>query len=267
MRNLSTTILMMTIPAALLAQAPPPLMPPDQLDQLVSRIALYPDPLLAQILAASTYPDQIADADMWANQHKYLHGDDLARAINEDHVPWDPSVQALLPFPDVLHMMAIDPTWTRQLGDQFLAQHDAVMDAVQVMRHSAYQYGYLRSNPHFAVVVSGPSIIINPLGAGLYYVPIYNPAVVFIAPRPGFVVGGAITFGIGISIGAAFAPWGWGTVRFGWATHEVIINNHPWARTFVNRGTYVHPYTVPRYAPARRVEGHRLEEHRHEGPR
>lgn len=264
MRNLSKTILIMTVPALLFAQAPPPLMPPDQLDQLVSRIALYHDPLLAQILSASTYPDQIQDADMWANQHKYLKGDDLARAINEDHVPWDPSVQALLPFPDVLHTMAIDPGWTQQLGDQFLAQRDAVMDAVQRERHRAYQYGYLRSSPHFAVVVSGPSIIINPVGAGMYYVPVYNPAVVFVAPHPGFVVGGAITFGAGIAIGAAFAPWGWGGVRFGWGTHEMFINNHPWGRTFVNRGTYVHPYAVPRYAPERRAESHRLEEHRHE---
>ena len=261
------TLLLLVVPAALFAQAPPPLMGPGQLDNLVSRIALYPDPLLAQILAAATYPDQITDADMWANQHRYLHGDDLARAINEDHVPWDPSVQALLPFPEVLHTMAIDMPWTQQLGDQFLAQRDAVMDAVQRMRHRAYQYGYLRSNPRFAVVVSGPSIIINPIGAGMYYVPVYNPGVVFVAPRPGFFAGGAITFGAGISIGAAFAPWGWGAGRFGWGAHEVIVNNHPWGRTYGNRATYVHPYEVPRYAPARRVEGHRLEEHRHDGRR
>jgi len=241
-------------------------MGPGQLDRLVSRIALYPDPLLAQVLAAATYSDQIYDADMWANQHRYLHGDELARAIEQDRVPWDPSVQALLPFPEVLHMMASDPGWTRDLGDQFLAQRDAVMDAVQRMRHRAYQYGYLRSNPHFAVI-GGPSIVINPVGAGLYYVPVYDPVVVFAPPRPGFVVAGAIGFGVGISLGAAFAPWGWGAARFGWGAHEVIINNRPWVRTYVNRGTYVHPYTVPRYEPSRRVEGHRLEEHHHDDRR
>lgn len=266
MRYFSPAILLLTVPAALLAQAPPPLLGPGQLDQLVSRIALYPDPLLAQLLAAATYSDQIPDADMWANEHRYLHGDELARAINEDHVPWDPSVQALLPFPEVLHLMASDPGWTRELGDQFLSQRDAVMDAVQRMRHRAYQYGYLRSNPHLSVFVSGPSIVINPLG-GLYYVPVYNPGVVFAAPRAGFFVGGALTFGVGIGIGAAFAPWGWGAARFGWGAHEVILNNHPWVRTYSNRAAYVHPYTVPRYQPARRVEGHRLEEHRHEGGR
>jgi hypothetical protein len=260
MCNITKAIFMLGVPVLVLAQ--PPLLGPRQLDELVSRIALYPDPLLAQVLAAATYSDQIPDADMWANQHRYLHGEELARAISEDHLPWDPSVQALLPFPEVLHMMAIDPEWTRELGDQFLAQREAVMDAVQRMRHRAYEYGYLRSNPHFSVVVSGPSIVINPVG--VYYVPVYNPGVVFVAPRPGFFLGGAITFGAGVTIGGAFAPWGWGGVRFGWVDHEVIVNNHPWTRTYVNRTTYVHPYSVPRYEPARRVEGHRLEEHRHE---
>ena len=263
MRSLTLTMLMIAMPVAVLAQGPP-LMGRGQLDELVSRIALYPDPLLAQIFAAATYPDQIQDADMWANQHRYLHGDELARAINEDRLPWDPSVQALLPFPEVLHRMAIEPNWTRQLGDQFLAQREEVMDAVQRMRHRAYQYGYLRSNPHFAVVVAGPSIVINPVGAGYYYVPVYNPGVVYVAPRPGFFVGGAITFGAGISIGAAFAPWGWGGGRFGWDRHEVFVNNHVWERAYVNRSTYVHPYEVPRYQPARRMEGHRLEEHHHD---
>src|SRR5579862_3579607 len=141
MRRFRTFLLTAVSAAFVLAQ--PPLMGPGQLDQLVSRIALYPDPLLAQVLAAATYPDQIYDADMWANQHRYLRGDDLARAINEDHLPFDPSVQALLPFPEVLHMMASDPNWTRDLGDQFLGQREAVMDAVQRMRHQAYQFGYL----------------------------------------------------------------------------------------------------------------------------
>ena len=93
-------------------QAPtqaPPSYPPDQLDKLVSRIALYPDPLLAQVLAAATFPDQVPDAAKWADEHHYLRGDELANAINADHLPWDPSVQALLPFPRVLDMMASDP--------------------------------------------------------------------------------------------------------------------------------------------------------------
>jgi len=86
----------------------PPTFSPEQLDQLVARIALYPDPLLAQLLAAATYPDQIPDAADWADQHHYLQGQDLANAIYDDQLPWDPSVQALLPFPSVLDMMASD---------------------------------------------------------------------------------------------------------------------------------------------------------------
>lgn len=257
--NILAVLTMAGIPAMVMAQGPP-MMPPPQLEQLVQRIALYPDPLLAQVLAAATYADQIPDADMWANQHKYLRGDELARAINEDHLPFDPSVQSLLPFPQVLHMMASDPGWTHQLGDAFLSQRGDVMEAVQRDRRRAYDYGYLRSNPHFGVVL-GPQIIINPIGS-MYYVPIYNPGVVFYAPRPGYFAGGAITFGAGFAIGAAFAPWGWGASRFDWGHRTVFINNREWSRTYVNRGAYSHPYAgVQRYQRAGRVEGHRLEPH------
>jgi Protein of unknown function (DUF3300) len=93
---------------------PPPMLPPGELDRLVSRIALYPDPLLAQVLAAATYMDEIPEAARWADEHSYLHGDALARAISEDQLPWDPSVQALLPFPSVLDIMARDVVWTSQ---------------------------------------------------------------------------------------------------------------------------------------------------------
>jgi len=101
--------------------APPPQFTPDQLDNMVSRIALYPDPLLAQVLAAATFPDQIPDAARWADQHHYLQGQALASAIQGDQLPWDPSVQALLPFPSVLGMMASDMRWTSDLGNAFLA--------------------------------------------------------------------------------------------------------------------------------------------------
>src|SRR5580704_18494368 len=95
---------------------PPPTRPPVELDQLVARIALYPDPLVAQILAGATYPDQIPDAARWADQHHYLTGQALANAIQGDQLPWDPSVQALLPFPSVLGTMASDMNWTTDLG-------------------------------------------------------------------------------------------------------------------------------------------------------
>jgi len=224
------------------AQAPPSYTPA-QLDQLVSRIALYPDPLMAQVLAAATYPDQIPDAAQWADQHHYLTGDDLSHAITEDHLTWDASVQALLPFPSVLEMMASDMNWTSELGNAFLAQHDDVMDAVQRMRKKARKYGYLQSNAQVAVV-PGPYITIMPVNPAFVVVPVYNPMVVFAAPAPGFVVGGAIGWGFGVSVGFAFQPWGWGTTRIVWASHGVFIAGALWGRTWANRATYVHHYAA-----------------------
>ena len=238
---------------------PPPAYPPGQLEQLVSRIALYPDPLLAQVLAAATFPDQIPDAARWADQHHYLTGDALAGAISGDRLPWDPSVQALLPFPSVLDMMASDMNWTQQIGNAFLAQQADVMDAVQRERQKARNFGYLRSSAQITVS-SGPYIEILPVNPAFIIVPAYDPLVVFAAPRPGFFVGGAINFGFGITIGAAFRPWGWGLNRVVWNTRTVIVNDAPWRRTWVNRPTYVHPYTVPRYQAPQRVEPHELHE-------
>src|SRR5580698_161298 len=139
-----------------MAQAQP-MLPPGDLDRLVSRIALYPDPLLAQVMSAASFYDQIPEAAKWADMHHYLTGDALAAAISGDHLPWDPSVQALLPFPSVLEMMAGDMAWTTQLGSAVLAQRPDVMDAVQRMRHKAQGFGYLRTNAQ-VVVGGGPYI-------------------------------------------------------------------------------------------------------------
>ena len=241
------------------APPPPPSYPPQELDRLVQRIALYPDPLLAQILAAATFPDQIPDAARWSDQHHYLTGPALAQAITADQLPWDPSVQALLPFPSVLGMMASDMAWTQELGNAFLSQQPDVMDAVQRERHKAWDYGYLRTNPQI-VVNGGPYIEILPANPAFIVVPYYNPLVVFAPPRPGFFIGGAISFGYGINIGVAFRPWGWGLNRFAWNNHVVFINNARWDRTWVNRRVYVHPYEVRRYEGPRPPERHELHE-------
>ena len=225
----------------------PPNYPPQELDRLVSPIALYPDPLLAQILTASTFSNDIPAAAQWADEHHYLTGEALAQAITADQLPWDPSVQALLPFPSVLEMMASDMPWTQELGDAVLAQRPDVMDAVQRMRRRAAQYGYLRSNASI-VVGTGPFITIMPVNPAFVVVPYYDPGVVFVAPRPGFAVGLGIRFGFSVSLGFAFRPWGWGLSFFNWGAHALIINNAPWGRTWANRATYVHPYTVRRYA-------------------
>jgi len=233
------------------------MLPPVELDRLVGLIALYPDPLVAQILSAATYSDQIPEAAKWSDQHHYLTGAALAAAISGDHLPWDPSVQALLPFPSVLEMMAADMNWTSQLGNAVLAQRGDVMDAVQRDRHKAWDFGYLRSNGEI-LVGNGPFITILPARPDFCVVPVYDPAVVLVAPRPGFVIGGAISYGFGVSIGAAFRPWGWGGVHIAWDSHGWFIGDHPWGRTWANRATYVHPYAMPRYEAARRVETHEL---------
>lgn len=242
-------------------QPPPPSFRPDQLDQLVARVALYPDSLLAQVLAAATFPQQIPDAARWADQHHYLSGQALADAIQADQLPWDPSVQALLPFPSVLEMMSADMGWTTDLGNAFLAQQQDVMDAVQRERHKAESYGYLRTNGQI-IVGGGPYITIDPVNPGYIVVPYYDPGTVFFAPRPGFAVGLGIRFGFGVTIGAFFRPWGWGYGRFDWGGHAVFINNARWGRTWYNRGVYVHPYPgVRRYGPGpgpRPAEQHQL---------
>ncbi len=253
---------LIVLPAFSQYGGPPPSYPPGELDRLVSRIALYPDPLLAQLLAAATYADQIPEAAAYADRHHYLTGDALARSINDDRLPWDPSVEALIPFPSVLDMMRSDMNWTSQLGNAFLSQPQDVMDAVQRMRRQARDYGYLRSNGQVIVGGNGPYIEIMPVNPGYIIVPYYDPLVVYSRPRPGFMVGGAINFGFGVTIGTAFRPWGWGGNRFGWTNHTVILNNRGWDRRWNNRTTYVHPYEVPRYntAPARVQERHEVRE-------
>jgi len=238
-------------------------MAPQQLDQLVGPIALYPDGLLAQVLTASTFSNEIPDAATWANQHSYIHSDALARAIQEDNLPWHPSVVGLLPFPSVLNYAAQYMGWTQQLGNAVLAQRNDVMDAVQRMRQRAYDYGYLRSSQDDEVNVAGPGDIeIMPVDPGDYYVPYYDPYIVYARPRPGFFIGGAIRFGPGITIGAAFSPWGWGGVGFGWREHSILIDHRPWGRTWVNRGVYMHPYAQP----YQRVQGPRVERHELRAP-
>jgi hypothetical protein len=239
------------------ASSQPVALSPPQLDQLVARIALYPDPLLAQILTASTYWNEIPEAAAWADQHSYLKGDALANAIKADNLQWDPSVLALLPFPSVLDMMARDPAWTEQLGNAVLTQREAVMDAVQRMRHKAMQYGYLQSNSYMRVVSDMGYIEILPVVPGVIYVPYYDPVVVFARPAAGFAVGGAIRFGPGITIGAGFVPWGWASPGFLWPSNAIIIDRYPWGRTWANRPVYVHPYAHPWV----RAAGPRVEVH------
>ena len=164
------------------------------------------------------------------------------------------------PFPSVLDMMARDPAWTQQLGNAVLTQDSDVMDAVQRMRQRAMSYGYLTPNGYMNVTSSGGYIQILPVDPNVIYVPYYDPVVVFAPPRPGFAIGGAIHFGPGITIGAAFGGWGWWLGSgFAWPSHTILIDRRPWGRVWVNRSGYIHPYVHPWVRPVGpRVEVHRF---------
>jgi hypothetical protein len=256
MRYLSGLVVSLTCLAATAWAQAPGQYPPAELERLLSRIALYPDPLLAQVLAASTFPEQIPDASRWADDHHYLSGEPLARAIAADRLPMDPSVQALLPFPSVLHTMADDMAWTNSLGNAFLDQPEDVTDAAQRLRQQARDYGYLRSNAQ-VTVSGGPEIEILPATPSFIVVPYYDPLIVFARPRPGYRPLVAIRYGYSVPIGVYYRPWGWGANRIVWRSRTVFINDARWARVRANRTTYVHPYTVQRYAVPRPPEPHR----------
>ena len=211
-----------TAPPAPPAQSAP-VFAPEQLDQLLAPIALYPDPLLAQILMASTYPLEVVKADRWVKDpnNARLKSDQLAAAL--ETIDWDPSVKSLVPFPQILAMMDERLDWTQSLGDAFLAQQADVMNSVQRLRQEAQAAGTLRSTPQQTVTPVGQTIVIQPASPQVIYVPVYNPVVVYgawpypdyppvyIAPPPGFYIGPVVSFGIGFSIGFGIvhAFWGW----------------------------------------------------------
>jgi len=246
-------------PAGILAQdqpagppAPPPpdqALTPDQLNDLVAPIALYPDPLLSQLLVAATYPLEVVQAYQWMQRNPGLTGPALTQAAQQQN--WDPSVQALVVFPDVVKRLNDDVTWTTNLGNAFLAQQQDVMDAVQRMRQRAQQAGKLATTPQENVVTTSdngqPAIEIVPANPDVIYVPVYDPAWIWGPPiwypyprwywPPRSVIYGGVGFGfgIGINVGVFFGGgwhgwggWGW---HPGWGGHTVIVNN-----------TFIHQY-------------------------
>jgi len=237
--------------AAQAAPAPPyTQQTPEQLQQLVAPIALYPDSLVAQILAASTFPEQVVEADRWVQAHPDLKGADLGQAV--DQQPWDPSVKALAAFPSVLGNMDKNLSWTSSLGDAYYNQQQEVMDAVQVMRRKAQDAGNLKSTPQQTVTAQDSAIDIEPADPEVVYVPAYDPWLVYgypvVAwpgwyPYPGIWFGGPyLSFGIGFGIGwfGGFG-WGWGHWGFDWHNHYAIYNHGRYfsgSRTFYNRGNF-----------------------------
>lgn len=252
--------------AAVPAFAQAPSYSSDQLVSFVERIALYPDPLLAQVLTAVTFSDQLSDAARWADQQRDLKGEPLALAMQRRRLPWDPTVQSLLPFPTVLDMMAAVKDWSTKLGDAFLVQQENVLTAIQTERAKAQRFGYLASNKHIAVPKL-PFIAILPINPAQIPVPAYDPSIVFSAPQPGGVARDAIRFDVDVAvggfvpagfsaakfqvIGGYFQAWGWGLGGIDWAAHTVVINSAPWRRTWANRGQYVQRYPdLEHVAPA-----------------
>jgi hypothetical protein len=232
-------------------QAPPyAQQTPEQLQRLVAPIALYPDSLVAQVLAASAFPEQVVEADRWVQAHPELKGEDLGKAV--DQQPWDASVKALTGFPSVLGNMDKNLSWTSSLGDAYYNQQQDVMDAVQVMRQKAEQSGNLKSTPQQTVTTQGPTIVVQPADPNVVYVPAYDPWAVYgypIAPwplwypYPGIWFGGPyLSFGIGFGIGwyGGFG-WGWGGWGFDWHNRYPLYGGGRYysrSRTFYNRGAY-----------------------------
>jgi hypothetical protein len=219
--------------------------PAEQLDSLVAPIALYPDPLLAQTLAASTYPLEVVQLQQWLEQNAGMTGEALAQAVAQQ--PWDPSVQAMAAFPDVVKNMSQNIQWTTDLGNAFLAQESGVMDAVQRMRARALSQGQLQSTSQQVVetqtIDNRPIIAIEQADPNVVYVPTYDPTIVYGTapdsyPYPseyypswysssGYWAGRALAFGTGVALGAWWGGGGWGwRPGWRWGRGDIDINRN-----------------------------------------
>ena len=225
-----------------------------ELQALVAPIALYPDSLVAQVLTASTFPDQVAIADYWVEQNKSLTGSALMQAV--DKQSWDPSVKALTEFPSVLDNMSKNLSWTSSLGEAYHNQQADVMTAIQTLRAKAKTAGNLKTTSQVSVVQQSPQVIvIQPTNPQVVYVPEYNPAVVYGYPyvvpaytyTPGAVVAaGIIGFGAGIAVGAMMSGgccgWGYSSWNCGWHGTAVVYHggayygNSAWHGGYYNGG-------------------------------
>lgn len=230
----------------------------EELDQMLAPIALYPDSLLSQVLMASTYPSDVADAAKWSKAHPDQKGDSAVKAVADQ--PWDPSVQSLVAFPQVLATMEEKPDWVQRVGDAFLAQPEDVMDSVQQLRAAAQKSGHLETTEQQKVIVEqAPQtqqtiIKIEPASPQVVYVPTYNPTVVYgswwypsyppvyLPPPPGYVFGRALVSGIafGVGIGITNALWG----GCNWGRRSVDINVNRYNNINVNKRLNVNQKNV-----------------------
>jgi hypothetical protein len=241
------------VPATVQPAVQPGQVTAEQLQQLVAPIALYPDELVAEILAASTYPTEIFEADSWLRQNSGLKGTQLASEV--DKQSWDPSVKALTQFPSVLANMNKNLSWTSALGDAYFSDQQGVLKAVQVMRKRAQDAGTLKSTPQQTVTMQDQTISIEPSNPEIVYLPVYDPWTSYGAPvavYPSYIAGpwsGApiISFGVGFPIGGSF-DWGWNAWGCDWGGDFVVFNHarfisrsHTFfshGRGFVHRGDF-----------------------------
>jgi len=217
----------------------------EELQALVAPIALYPDALVAQILSAATFPDQVALAQNWVQQHQDLKGEKLTKEVDKE--TWDPAVKALAAFPSVLDNMAKNLAWTSDLGEAYHFQAKDVMEAVQTLRAKAKAAGNLKSSEQIKVVQQAPStIVIEPANPQIVYVPQYNPTVIYGTPYvvPGYTAGevaaaGVLSFGAGIAIGAMMSnSWGWNAWNVNWHGGVVAYGGHPYYGSAAWHGAY-----------------------------
>jgi len=236
---------------------------PEELEQIAAPIALYPDSVVAQVLMASTYPLEIVQANRWVIENKDLKGDALTAALEKNN--WDPSIKSLVNFPQVLAMMSKQLDWTTKLGDAFIADQKAVMNAVQKLRAKAQAEGNLKdtaeqkviveqAQPAQTVIVQGspppPQIIkIESASPEVVYVPTYDPTVVYGAwpyPAypppppyypPGYVASSVVSFGAGVAVGAAWG-YAWGGCQWGRGNVDVNVNQNANINGNINRQSY-----------------------------
>jgi uncharacterized protein DUF3300 len=218
-----------------------------ELKQLAAPIALYPDELVGQVLAAATYPTEIVEAAQWLKQNSHLKGEQLAAAV--DKQPWDPSVKGLSQFSTVLDNMAQNLAWTSALGEAYVNEPQNVMKAIQALRTEAKNAGNLKSTPQQNVTTEGQTIVIQPANPEVVYVPEYSPAVVYGTSYPAYpgysgwdvAAASALSFGVGTAVGAALGGgygWGWGHWGTNWHGGTVNFNRNAYvshSNTFANR--------------------------------
>ena len=257
-------------PAAAVEPGPPPgAATAQELQELVSPIALYPDVLVAQILAGSTYPTQVVEADRWLKQNPNLSGDQLANQVNQRD--WDPSIKSLTQFPTVLQTMNDSLAWTSALGEAYYNQPADVMNAIQVLRNMAVNAGTLKSTdqqkvelqpaPPAAQAATQPSVqqtvIIQPAQPNTVYVPQYNPTSAYGAPVAApqgysgsdLLLTGVLSFGAGILLGSLINNGhnNWNCGWYGGGGSSVKYNNNVYVTNNV-----VYPGRPPGYRPPNR---------------